>query len=87
MWRQPESEERRGRDVWTNANADKMAAVVKLTGEEEDGADASLNASESSVLTSDTKALERHNMADFFFILSTLRSAICTIFPPLDGFV
>ncbi len=27
------------KDVWTNANADKMAAVAKLTREEEDGAD------------------------------------------------
>lgn len=32
------------KDIWTNANADKMAAVAKLTGEEEDGADTLLNA-------------------------------------------
>lgn len=32
------------KDIWTNANADKMAAVAKLVGEEEDGADSLLNA-------------------------------------------
>lgn len=41
------------KDIWTNANADKMAAVAKLTGEEEDGAETLLMLHKSSTFICD----------------------------------
>lgn len=43
----------RSSDIGTYTNADKMAAVAKLTGEEEDGADAHWMLHESSTVIAD----------------------------------